>query len=239
MIVLRQYPAALGLPNPSPFCMKAEILLKMSDLPFEVEAVNDPRKGPKGKLPAASFDGGPLLGDSELILQEMQRRHGFDPDAALDARQRAMSHATARMLEERLYWAIVHFRWMDQPTYDVIARDLFGSMPPIIRSIIKVVAQRKVRANLAGHGLGLHDASTIAAFAAADIAALSTLLGDQDWLMGSVPTSVDATGVAFMANVLVPEMPNPLRDSLKQHSNLVTYVERGRQLWYPDWPAWG
>lgn len=239
MIILRQYAAGLGLPNPSPFCMKAEILLKMSGLSFEVETVQDPRKGPKGKLPAASFDGGPMLGDSTLILRELTRRHGFDPDAALDARQRAEAHAIARMLEERLYWAIVHGRWLDQPTYDIVARDLFASMPPVIRSIIKVVAQRKVRANLAGHGLGLHDAPAIAAFGAADIAALAALLGDRDWLMGAAPTSVDATGVAFMANILVPDLPNPLRDSLKQHPNLVAYVERGRQRWYPDWPAWG
>ncbi|MDF1719048.1 MAG: glutathione S-transferase family protein [Minwuia sp.] len=239
MIVLRQYATGLGLPNPSPFCMKAEILLKMSGLPFEVETVNDPRKGPKGKLPAAGFDGGEMLGDSELILQEMARRHGFDPDARLDARQRAQSHAIARMLEERLYWAIVHGRWMHQPTYDRIAKDLFGSMPPVIRSIIKVVARRRVRANLAGHGLGLHDAATIAAFGAADIAACATLLGDQEWLMGPEPTSVDATGVAFMANVLVPDIPNPLKDALKQHPNLVAYAERGRQRWYPDYPAWG
>ncbi|MDF1731861.1 MAG: Tom37 metaxin N-terminal-like domain-containing protein [Minwuia sp.] len=96
MITLRQYPAALGLPNPSPFCMKAEILLKMSGAPFTVETVNDPRKGPKGKLPAASFDGGQMIGDSELIRREMAQRLDFDPDAALDAGQKASAHAIAR-----------------------------------------------------------------------------------------------------------------------------------------------
>lgn len=239
MITLRQYPAALGLPNPSPFCMKAEILLKMSGAPFTVETVNDPRKGPKGKLPAASFDGGPLIGDSELIRREMAHRLGFDPDAALDGRQRAAAHAIARMLEERLYWAIVHTRWMDPPTYDRVARDLFGTMPPVIRSIIKVVARRKVRSNLAGHGLGLHKVQDIMAFGAADIDACAALLGDQDWLMGAEPTGVDATGVAFFANVLVPDIESPLRTTLRQHPNLVAYVERGRARWYPDYPAWG
>ena len=93
----------------------------MSGAAFTVETVNDPRKGPKGKLPAASFDGGPMIGDSELIRREMAYRLGFDPDTALDGRQRAAAHAIARMLEERLYWAIVHTRWMDPPTHDLVA----------------------------------------------------------------------------------------------------------------------
>lgn len=238
MITLRQYPVALGLPNPSPFCMKAEILLKMSGAPFTVETVNDPRKGPKGKLPAASFDGGPMVGDSELIRREMAQRLGFDPDAALDAGQKATAHAIARMLEERLYWAIVHTRWMDPPTYDRFAREAFATMPPVIRSIIKVVAQRKVRSNLAGHGLGLHEVQDIMAFGAADIDACAGLLGDQDWFMGAEPTGVDATGVAFLANVLVPDIESPLKATARRHPNLVAYVERGRARWYPDYPPW-
>ena len=239
MITLLQYPAALGLPNPSPFCMKVEILLKMSGLPFGIETVSDPRKGPKGKLPAASFDGGPMIGDSELIRRELASRHGFDPDEGLDDRQKATAHAIARMLEERLYWAIVHTRWIDQSTYDAIAGELFGAMPPVIRTIVKGVAQKKVRANLKGHGLGLHEVQDIMAFAMADIDACAVLLGDQDWFMGAEPSGIDATGVAFLANVLVPVFGSPLKTALRRHPNLVAYVERGRARWYPDYPSWG
>lgn len=48
---LYQYPAAFGLPCPSPFCTKAEVLLKMAGQEYEDVRMNDPRKGPKGKLP--------------------------------------------------------------------------------------------------------------------------------------------------------------------------------------------
>lgn len=239
MITLRQFPPALGLPCSSQFCMKAEILLKMSGADHVIETVNDPRKGPRGKLPAVSFDGGPMIGDSELIRQQMALRLGFDPDAALDDRQRATAHAIARMLEERLYWVIVHSRWIHQPTYDRFARELFGDMPPVIRTLIKVLAQRKVRANLAGHGLGLHDTDDIMAFGKADIDACAALLGDRDWFMGAAPTGVDATGVAFLASIAVPEIDSPLKQALMSHANLVAYIERGRARWYPDWPAWG
>ena len=33
MIVLHQFGAAFGVPNPSPFCIKLECFLKMSGLP--------------------------------------------------------------------------------------------------------------------------------------------------------------------------------------------------------------
>ena len=46
MIELYQFAPAWGLPNPSPFCIKLELYLKMTGLPFEVITENDTRKGP-------------------------------------------------------------------------------------------------------------------------------------------------------------------------------------------------
>ena len=38
MITLFTYGPMFGLPDPSPFCMKAEILLKMAGLPYKLDA---------------------------------------------------------------------------------------------------------------------------------------------------------------------------------------------------------
>ncbi|MDR6871877.1 hypothetical protein J2Y55_002890 [Bosea sp. BE125] len=37
MITLHSFGPGFGLPDPSPFCIKAEILLRMAGLPFERE----------------------------------------------------------------------------------------------------------------------------------------------------------------------------------------------------------
>jgi len=37
MITLYNYGPALGLPDPSPFCVKAELLLKLSNLQYKTE----------------------------------------------------------------------------------------------------------------------------------------------------------------------------------------------------------
>lgn len=231
---LYQYPAAFGLPCPSPFCSKAEILLKMTGVDYVDHRVSDPRKGPKGKLPAMEIDGR-LIGDSELIRFELEKRTGMDLDAGLTPQERAVSHAMARMIEERFYWAIVYARWMDDDSFGVIRKAFFSSMPPVLRNIVPVIARRQVRGYLNGHGLGRHSREEIMAFGILDIEALAVQLGEKDWMMGAEPTSLDATAWAHIANIAVPEHDgSPLRQAVLGNERLMAYVDRGFRRWFPD-----
>lgn len=234
---LFQYPAAFGLPCPSPFCTKAEVLLKMAGQEYQDIRVNDPRKGPKGKLPAIEVSGR-IIGDSELIRYELEKSTGFDFDAGLSAEEKAVSHAMSRMIEERLYWTIVHSRWMDDASFAVIRESFFASMPPVVRNIIPIVARRQVRGYLHGQGLGRHSRDEVMAFAKRDIDALATFLGGKTWMMGETPAGLDATAYAHIANIAVPpHRMNPLRSMVHGHANLMDYIERCRLLWFPDYPA--
>ena len=56
MVTLYTFGPGFGLPDPSPFVMKAEILLKMAGLPFRTDTTGF-RKAPKGKLPYIEDDG--------------------------------------------------------------------------------------------------------------------------------------------------------------------------------------
>jgi len=231
---LIQYPAAFGLPCPSPFCTKAEILLKMAGVDYEDVRANDPRKGLKGKLPALEIDG-TLIGDSELIRFELERRTGHDFDAGLSDEQKSVSHAMARMVEERLYWAIVHSRWMDGRNFGVIRESFFASMPPIVRNIIPIVARRQVKGYLHGQGLGRHTTEEVMAFGVMDIEALAVQLGQKPWMMGDHPTSLDATVWSHLANITIPQHESsPLGTAVRQHENLMTYIGRGMTQWYPE-----
>lgn len=234
---LFQYPPAFGLPCPSPFCTKAEFLLKMAGVDYEDVRVNDPRKGPKGKLPAIEIDGR-LIGDSELIRYELEKRTGFDFDAGMDPGQKAVSHSMARMIEERLYWAIVHTRWTDDGNFAVIRQSFFDSMPPVVRNILPIVARRQVRGYLHGQGLGRHTKDEVVAFARRDIDALAAFLGEKPFMMGDEVSSLDASAYSHLANVAVPDhRMNPLRGMVHGHQNLMAYIERCRVRWFPDYPA--
>ena len=56
MITLYGFGPAFGLPDPSPFVMKAELLLKMSGLAYRIDTSGF-NKAPKGKLPYIDDDG--------------------------------------------------------------------------------------------------------------------------------------------------------------------------------------
>ncbi|MBS0244877.1 MAG: glutathione S-transferase N-terminal domain-containing protein, partial [Proteobacteria bacterium] len=65
MITLHTFGPGLGLPDPSPFVVKADVLLKMSGLPYR-KVISDSRKAPKGKLPYIDDDG-TKVADTTLI----------------------------------------------------------------------------------------------------------------------------------------------------------------------------
>ena len=50
MITLYNFGPAFGLPDPSPFVMKVEVLLKMAKLPYQTDSAGF-SKAPKGKDP--------------------------------------------------------------------------------------------------------------------------------------------------------------------------------------------
>lgn len=231
MIKLIQFPPALGVPNTSPFCMKVETLLKMAGLPYESDFAANPRRGPKGKLPAIEDDG-ELIGDSELIRDHLERKYGIDFDKGLGEAERAVAHVFARMLEERTYWTLVYSRWMDPRNWPEYRAALFGGLPPVLRSLVPTIAHHQVRGYLRGQGTGRHAPHEIYAMGVADLDAVATHLGRKPFFMGEAPTGVDAVVYAFVENVIVPPFDTPLRTAALGHPNLVAYAERMRGRYF-------
>jgi glutathione S-transferase len=231
MIKLFQFPGAFGLSSLSPFCIKAEMLLKMSGLPYESVVTGNPRRGPKGKLPAIE-DEGASIGDSEAIRQHLERKYGLDFDKPLDPMARATAHAFSRMLEERTYWVGVYSRWIDPSFWPVTRAAVFGGLPPLVRSLAALVVRRQIRRALHLQGMGRHSPAEIYAFGVADIDAVAAQLGERPFVMGYAPSSADATVFAFLAAIDVPPFDTPLRVELRRHPNLVAYVERLRTRYF-------
>ena len=111
MITLYSFGPGFGLPDPSPFVTKAEVLLKMAELPYRSDTTGF-KKAPKGKLPYID-DGGEIISDSTFIRWHLERKYNIDFDRGLSAEQRSIAWAFEKMMEDHLYWAVVHARWMD------------------------------------------------------------------------------------------------------------------------------
>jgi glutathione S-transferase len=232
MITLYGFGPAFGLPDPSPFVTKAELLLKMAGLPYTTDTGGF-RKAPKGKLPYI-VDDGEAVGDSTFIRWHLEKKYHIDFDRGLSAEQRAIAWAFEKMLEDHLYWAVVKDRWLNDANFNKGPRNFFRAVPAPIRPLVTAMVRRQVRQRLHGQGMGRHSDEEITALATRSVDATADFLGTKPYMMGDAPTGLDATAFAFVAGTLCPVFETPIRLAAERHDNLKSYVGRMMARFYPD-----
>jgi|SRR5579871_2680246 len=232
MITLYGFGPAFELPDPSPFVMKTDVQLKMSGLPYRFER-GGPQAAPKGKIPFVDDDG-VRIGDSTFIRDHIEEKYGIDLDRALSPDDRARAWAIERMLEDHLYFALIHARWLNDANFAKGPAHFFDGVPEEHRAQARRDGQARVRATLHGQGLGRHSAEEIADLGQRTLRALSRILGEKAFLFGNILSSVDATAFAMVAGVLTPFFETTLRTRALNYENLVAYSERMMQRFYPD-----
>jgi glutathione S-transferase len=232
MITLYAFGPAFGLPDPSPFVMKAEVLLKMSGLAYRTDTGGF-GKAPKGKLPYIDDDG-VRVADSTFIRLHIEKKYGFDFDRGLDREQRGIAWAFEKLAEDNLYWAILEERWNDDANFDKGPRNFFRGVPAPFRPIVVAMVRRQVRRALHAHGMGRHSRTDILALGERAIEAIAGHLQQKPFFMGTEPTGVDATIFAFAVGLLCPIFDTPLRTAAQAHDNLKRYVGRMTARYYPE-----
>ena len=231
MITLYTFGPAFGLPDPSPFVTKAEVLLELAGLPYRCDA-NGFGKAPKGKLPYIDDDGA-VIADSTFIRLHLEDKHGIDFDKGLSPADKGIAWAFEKLLEDHLYWVVVRERWLDDANFNRGPRRFFDRAPAPIRPLVIAMIRRQVRRNLYGQGLGRHSSEELDRLAARGIDGIAAFLGDKPWLMGATPCGADATAFAFVAGLLCPQFETASRRHAQTHANLIAYRNRGMATWYP------
>jgi glutathione S-transferase len=224
-------PGRWGLVSVSPFCLKLDAFLRMTEIPHQSITAATPFGGPKKKAPWIEHEGR-KIGDSAFIIAYLIERFGKDPDATLTPAQRGQAVAIQRLVEENLYWAMVYDRWVREENWPILKGSVLGRIPAPIRALIAPKARRDVQAQLRGHGLGLHSEADVRAIARRDIDALAAMLGDQDWFFGIEPTLADATVFSLLANIRYVEFTSPMQAMIEGHANLAAFIDRFRARFY-------
>lgn len=232
MIKLYGFGPAFGLPDPSQFVVKTEVLLKMAGQPYE-KLRADPRKGPKGKIPWID-DGGRIVPDSTFIRFHLEDAHGVDFDKGLSDQQKGQAWCIEKMLEEQVYWLVVMERWLDKANFDRGPKMFFDPVPSLLRPVVLAMVSRQVTRNLQAQGLGRHSAAERQRLAERAARAVSLCLGEKPWLMGEQPCGADAAGYAFVGGALCAHFEGPVRKAFERHANLAAYVQRGTARWFPE-----
>ena len=232
MITLYGFGAGFGLPEISPFVTKTEVQLKMAGLAY-VKAKAMPPASPKGQLPYIDDDG-ERIADSTFIRAHLESKYGFDFDAPLSLQARAQAWAFERMIEHHVYWALVGARWVDGDNFAKGPSHFFDAAPEHLRDKVREDAQFRVAENYLLSGLGRHAPDEDIDLAVRSLFALSVQLGDKNYLMGDTPCGTDATAFGALAGILTPFFTSPLRARAEQFGNLVAYVDRMMQHYYPE-----
>lgn len=233
MLTLFQYEPKYGLPNVSPFCMKVETYLRMAKIPYAMQFIKDPRKAPKSKLPFIK-DNGETIADSSFILEYLEKTYDVALDRDLSSHRKGIARMITGALEERLYFALVYSRWIDDTNWPKIRETWFSDLPVLVRGFLPNMVRKGLIRSLKGHGIGLHSAEDIYHIGIRDLQGLVDVIGDQKYMLGDAPASVDAVAFSFIANILKAPFPGPLQEFVADQPALVDYCARVGKRVYPE-----
>jgi glutathione S-transferase len=235
-ITLYGFGANWGLPEMSPYVTKAEVHLKMAGLGYSKQH-GMPDASPKGQLPFIDDDG-ERVADSTFIRAHIEHKYGFDFDAGLNETERAQAWAIERMIENHFNWSSGYARWILPDNFAKGPAHFFDSVPEAMRETLRADLQARVAATMRAAGIARHSPDEIVALGARSLAALSVLLGDKPYLMGSGPCGMDASAFGALAGILTPFFDSPLRRKAESFAKLTAYVERMMRRYYPE-HRWG
>jgi glutathione S-transferase len=231
-IKLFQFPRRLGVPNVSPFCCKLETWLRIARIPYEVVDTADPRKGPKRKLPFIE-DGGVRIADTSLIIDHLVKTRGVDPDARLDASQRAIALLVQRALEEHYAFVMAYTHLVREEGLRH-TRARFDAVPAIVRPFVARAVTTSIKKVLWQQGILRHSHENIMEAAIRDWRAVLAVMSDGPFFFGDEPTGVDAIVFGTLAPTVLVPIESPIRDFLRSHPQCLPYVERMRARFFPE-----
>lgn len=236
------YPAGTDTPDISPFVVKLETWLRMSGIAYETRT-GTRREMPKAKLPSVRVEGR-LIADSSFIIAYLQQH---DPRALDDTRlspvQQAQAEAIKSMAESQLYCAGFYFRWCVDANFvryrplllDYAKRSVAGWQRPLLPVVgqvaISLIRRQKVRQAWA-QGMARHSADEVVTIGRSALQALATLLGQQPYLFGDHPSTVDVSVYAQLHALVKHPFPGLLQDFALGRPELMAYHDRIAQRYW-------
>ena len=228
MIELHQFRPVLGIPNASPFCMKAETYLLYRGIPYK-SVPSSPRKSPSRLVPFI-VDGAKTVTDTEAIMDYFEAGQPQPLDAGLSPRQRAAAQMIRQLVEQDLFWQITYMRWGDPAGWALFGPILKAHIPRSMRGPAVYMIRRHLLSQMRRRDLRPDDTAAAYAKGKAMLDTLADFLGDNAFSFGDAPGRLDMTLYAFIANIMDQDHKNPLQDHARSLGHLTGYCDRMKQL---------
>ncbi|SPH19323.1 hypothetical protein ASD8599_00048 [Ascidiaceihabitans donghaensis] len=224
MITLTVFPPMFGETSASSFSTKAIYLMTMAGVPWTRENSSDPRKWPKGKLPAITVDG-KVIGDSDGIRAYLEAQ-GADFDKGLSDLEKSTSRGLIRMAEDHLYYHVMLDRWADDAVWPTIRDAYFADIPKPLRGLITGGLRRNVMKGMHVQGLGRLSPEERLARANQDLEAITTRLWEGPFLFGEQPTLADACVAPVLGGLRSTPVATLLSKRVSEDAVLGAYIDR-------------
>ncbi|MEM8829690.1 MAG: glutathione S-transferase C-terminal domain-containing protein [Cyanobacteria bacterium P01_G01_bin.19] len=234
MIKLHVFGSGFNLPDPSPFVMKAEILLKMAKLPYELVSTGDVTKAPKKKFPYI-VDNGKTIADTSFIRFYLEEEYGIDFDCQADPFALPSAFMAERYCEDNLYFLSLSQRWLNQENFEKGPKTFFESVPWLLRGFITKKVVKDIEQTLWLQGLGRHSQEEQIQLVERGSDMLARLLGDRNFFGGDAPCGSDAFIASLLCASLNDFFDSPFQKCFAEKENLVAYTKRMFQLFYPNY----
>ena len=234
VVYLVQFPVSPHIRNISPFALKLETWLKTNQIRYEnVHSIKTSRKG---QIPYVELNG-EQIPDSNIIIQRLTDHFKTKCDANLTANQRSIAHAITVMVEHHtaqigFYWRYGHHNY---EFTDKLMENFAEKKASIF--FFKYIQPSGLKTKAYLSGIGRHSFQEIEEMSFRDLDAISNLLGDKKYFLGtSKPSTIDCTLFGHLAQFLYIPMAFPQKKYMHENCpNLVQLVERIKAEIWPDW----
>jgi glutathione S-transferase len=238
MVTLYGFGKRFNVMDASPFVVKVDLFLRMSNLPYQViNGLANMKLAPKGKLPFIDDDG-QKIADSVAIVEYLTEKYQITLDEKLTTEQSAQAYLLTKSLDESLYWCLVYSRWVANDGWQVVKESFFGAMALPLRWIVPNVLRKSVRKNLHAQGFGRHSEAELLAITDKTLNALSVLLADKNYFFGADYCSFDAVVYSHLCQFVSVRYENGFESDFskqaKQYDNLVQFCQRIENQFYSE-----
>jgi glutathione S-transferase len=159
-----------------------------------------------------------------------------DPDAHLDASQRAIALLVQRTLEEHYAFILAYTHLVrDEGLRHTRAR--FDSVPGIVRPLVASMVHGSIKKILWQQGILRHSHEDIVESALRDWRAVLMVMSDGPFFFGEEPSGVDAIVFGALSTSVLTPIESPIRDFLRSQPACISYAERMRASFFPELAA--
>merc|ERR1739838_546831 len=227
------------IPSISAQELKLESWLKLQGITYENVDHKAKFTSKNGTLPFIEFNGKEIA-DTDVIIDTLGDKFEKKISDHLTEDQKNVEHAMMRMVENHLYWAIMHWRTSNVDNtikaYKIHLPTFYGSKIPvgILNMHCKFTICRKTQKRVKSQGM-----ANIEEMSKNDLTVLSNMLAEKEFMFGDDPSMLDMVVYSHLAQLIMveSEYPCPLRDFLQEsRKNLVGLVNRMKdRCWGDHW----